>query len=123
MVRICYRRYLSAFGSPRLYAEPPEIICNVSDKEVFVGESVTFQVDIKNVENPTAPDLSILKDQFDVDFIGDQSRNQSQTMIINGRISQSSSFSHVYQYRLTPKQAGVLKIPPVIRVSRIQNDL
>ena len=96
-----------------LLAEPPEVVCSVSENEVFVGESITYQVDIRNSENPAAPNLNALSEQFAVELIGDQSRNQSSTMIINGRISQSNNFSHVYQYRLTAKQAGNLKIPPI----------
>ena len=96
-----------------LRAEPPEVVCSVSENEVFVGESITYQVDIRNSENPAAPNLNALSEQFAVELIGDQSRNQSSTMIINGRISQSNNFSHVYQYRLTAKQAGNLKIPPI----------
>ncbi len=104
---------ISAMSCQVLQAEQPEIVCSVSEKEVFVGESLTFQVEIQNTENPKAPDINGLKNQFTVEFLGDQSRNQSSTMIINGRISQSSSFSHVYQYRLTAKQAGTQNIQPV----------
>ncbi len=100
-------------GCQFLYAEPPEIVCSVSENELFVGESLTYQVELRNAENPNAPDIAVIRDLFTVEFTGDQSRNQSSTMIINGRISQSATFSHVYQYRLTPKQAGVQKIPPV----------
>ena len=88
-----------------LRAEPPEVVCSVNENEVFVGESITYQVDIRNSENPAAPNVNALNEQFTVELIGDQSRNQSSTMIINGRISQSNNFSHVYQYRLTAKQA------------------
>ncbi len=96
-----------------LWAEPPEVVCSVSENEVFVGESITYQVDVRNAENPSAPNVNALNEQFTVELIGDQSRNQSSTMIINGRISQSNSFSHVYQFRLNAKLAGTLKIPPV----------
>ena len=96
-----------------LRAEPPEVVCSVSENEVFMGESITYQVDVRYAENPSAPNINALNEQFAVELIGDQSRNQSSTMIINGRVSQSNSFSHVYQYRLTAKLAGNLKIPPV----------
>ena len=32
-------------------------------------------------------------------------------VIMNGRVSQQSSFSHVYRFRLTPKRTGKLVIP------------
>jgi len=101
-----------ALGSS-LKAEPPEVVCSVSENEVFVGESITFQVDVQNAESPPSPDVDALRERFDIELVGDQSRNQSQTMIINGRVSQSNSFSHVYQYQLTAKAAGTFKIPAV----------
>lgn len=96
-----------------LCAEPPELVCSVSEKEVYVGESLTYQVDVQNAENPTTPDVTALNEKFSVEFIGDQSMNQSSMMIINGRVTQSSKFSHVYQYRLIAKASGTFRIPAV----------
>ena len=96
-----------------LYAEPPELVCSVSEKEVYVGESLTYQVDVQNAENPSAPDTTALNERFSVEFIGDQSMNQSSMMFINGRVTQSSQFSHVYQYRLIAKTPGTFRIPAV----------
>ena len=96
-----------------LCAEPPELVCSVSEKEVYVGESQTYLVDVQNAENPPAPDVSALNEKFSVEFIGDQSMNQSSMMIINGRVTQSSKFSHVYQYRLIAKASGTFRIPAV----------
>ncbi len=94
-------------------AETPRIDVAVGANEIFVGESIDFQVEIKNVENPQKPEVSSLQEIFDVVFAGDHSRNQSSTFIINGSISQKNEFSHVYLYRLTPKNAGQLTIPPI----------
>ena len=104
---------LFLIGGQSLQSAPPEIVCSVSEEEIFIGESLTYQVDIQNAENPNTPNIASLDEKFTVEFLGDQSRNQSSTMIINGKISQSSTFSHVYQYRLTPKLAGTLTIPEV----------
>ena len=100
-------------GSQRLNAVPPEIVCSVSEKEVFLGETITFQVDVQNTENPVTPNLSALNEQFEVEFIGEQSRNQTTAMFNGGRISQSNILSHVFQYRLTPKLTGDIEIPAV----------
>ena len=94
-------------------ADKPAIDVAVSTEEIFVGETIDYQVEIKNVENPPAPDVSALKEQFDVVASGDQSRNQSSTFIINGRVSTKSELSHIYLYRLTPKNIGNIIIPPV----------
>lgn len=89
----------------------PEIEVAVSAEEIFVGETIDYQVEIRNVENPPAPDISALKELFDVVPNGNQSRNQSSTFIINGRVSQQNVLSHIYLYRLTPKATGDLTIP------------
>jgi len=107
---------LSAFllvDTSAFCADKPEIDVAVSTEEIFVGETIDYQVEIKNVENPPAPDVSALKEQFDVVASGDQSRNQSSTFIINGRVSTKSDLSHIYLYRLTPKSVGDITIPPV----------
>jgi len=97
-------------GKQSVNAAPPKIECSVSEKEVFLRESITYQVDIQNAQNPSIPNLDGFSDQFTVEFLGESS-NQSSTIIINGRITESSS--RTYQFRLTPKLAGTLKIPAV----------
>jgi hypothetical protein len=92
-------------------AASPEIQVATSAEEVFVGDSIDYQVEIRNVQNPPAPDLSDFKDQFDVIASGNESRDQSSVTIINGRVSKQSVLSHLYHYRLTPKLAGDLTIP------------
>jgi hypothetical protein len=93
-------------------AAPPEIVAEVGAKEIFNGESVDYVVEIRNVEDATPPDLSALRDNFDVKANGDESRNQSSVTVINGRVSRQQYFGHVYHFRLTPKTTGRLKIPP-----------
>ena len=93
-------------------AETPEIQVVTSAEEIFIGDSIDYQVEIRNVQNPPAPDLSAIKEQFDVVATGDQSRDQSSISIINGKVTKSSVLSHLYQYRLTPKSAGEISIPP-----------
>ena len=84
-----------------------------STDDVFIGEGIDYVVEIQNAQNPAAPDMTAIKEWFDVVETGNQSRNQSQMTIINGRVTQSSTLSHVYQFRLTPKSAGELTIPSV----------
>ena len=66
--------------------------------------------DIQNAENTSIPNLDSLSDQFTIEFLGESNRGSS-TIIINGRITESSS--RTYQFRLTPKIVGTLKIPAV----------
>ena len=102
------------FTVPTLADEQqPEIRVAISAEEIFVGETIDYQVEIRNTENPSAPDTSALQEQFKVVPNGDQSRNQSTTLIVNGRVSEETVLSHVYLYRLTPKVAGDLTIHSV----------
>lgn len=101
---------LMLLGNQCVHAAQPKIECSVSEEEVFLGESITYQVDIQNAENPSIPNLEGLSNQFTVEFLGETS-NRSSTIIINGRISESSS--RTYQFRLTPKHTGSLNIPAV----------
>jgi hypothetical protein len=91
-------------------ADPPEVAVEASAGEIFLGESLDYAVEVRNVESPVAPDLSALRADFDVVSAGDESRNQSSTFIFNGQVTQQTSFAHVYRYRLTPKRAGKLVI-------------
>ncbi len=91
--------------------EQPEIEASISADEIFVGETVDLQIEVRNVNDPSKPDMSAIRQQFDVAVNGNQSRNQSSTFIFNGRVSQQNVLSHVYFYRLTPKVSGELTIP------------
>ena len=91
--------------------DEPEIAVEAVPTEIFVGESVDYAVEIRNVKSPSPPDLSALRPDFDVVANGNESRNQSSTVIFNGRMTQQNIFGHVYRFRLTPKRAGKLVIP------------
>jgi hypothetical protein len=90
--------------------DEPEIAVEADASEIFIGESVDYLVEIRNVKNPAPPDLSALRPDFDVVATGNESRNQSSTYIMNGRVTQQNSFGHVYRFRLTPKRTGSLVI-------------
>ena len=90
--------------------DEPEIAVEASASEIFIGESVDYVVEIRNVKNPASPDLSAMRPDFDVVSAGDESRNQSSTFIFNGKVTQQNSFGHAYRFRLTPKRTGKLMI-------------
>lgn len=93
-------------------AAAPEIHVAVGAEEVYVGDNIDYQVEIRNIQDPPAPDISSLKESFDVVPNGNQSRNQQSISIINGKVTEQVLLSHIYRYRLTPKSAGNLIIPP-----------
>ncbi len=89
----------------------PEIAVEAGATEIFAGESVDYSVEIRNVKNPAVPDLSALRQDFDVVAAGDESHNQSSTFIFNGKVTQQNTFGHTYRFRLTPRRTGKLVIP------------
>ena len=91
--------------------DEPDIVVEAGASEIFAGESVDYSVEIRNVKNPAAPDLSALCREFDVVAAGDESHNQSSTFIFNGKVTQQNSFGHTYRFRLTPRRTGKLVIP------------
>jgi hypothetical protein len=91
--------------------DEPEIAVEASASEIFAGESVDYVIEIRNVRNPAQPDLKALKQDFDVVSAGDESQNRSSTFIFNGKVTQQTSFSHLFRFRLTPKRTGRLAIP------------
>jgi hypothetical protein len=92
-------------------ADQPEIECQLSSNDIFEGESVQYQVDVKNVKSVSAPDTSALNADFSIKLLGDQPQNQSFTSIVNGHVTQHSSYSHIFLYELAPRRAGTLSIP------------
>ena len=108
----CMWLLICQVSSSAIHGAVPEIRVATSAEEIFVGDSIDFQVEVRNVQNPPRPDLSDFEEQFDVLVNGDQSRNQSSITVINGRVSEQNIFSHVFQFRLTPRTAGELVIPP-----------
>ncbi len=91
--------------------DEPAIEVEAGASEIFIGESVDYVVEIRNVKDPAPPDLSAVRQDFDVVSAGDESHNQSSTFIINGKVTQQNSFGHAFRFRLTPKRTGKLKIP------------
>jgi len=96
--------------SGNLCAQEPELIVEIEKREIYEGESVRYIVTVNHVDNPTAPALSGL-DDFQVVNLGEQSLNSQRITIINGQRTEIIRRGMQYNYRLTPKQAGVFTIP------------
>ena len=89
----------------------PEILTEVDPKDIFLGETATFLVQIKNLKKPVAPDMSAFETDFTVRSQGDRTQDQSMINIVNGQMYQETVYSHIYQYQLIPKRAGTLTAP------------
>ncbi len=44
-------------AGPAIAADEPEIVVEVGATEIFAGESVDYVVEIRNVQDPSRPDL------------------------------------------------------------------
>ena len=91
--------------------DTPQVQAQLGAGEVYSGESVEYQVALRNVKNAAPPDMTAFNADFDVAAAGDQTLNQSSTFIVNGRMSRQEIYGHLYAYRLTPKRAGTLTVP------------
>jgi len=104
---------LAALTAEPLVAAAPEILCELSRPQIYLGESVVYRVTLNHVENPSPPAL-VGFDDFDVAPAGTQSLNQSMITVINGHRSEIIRRGRAYQYRLTPKRAGRLRVPGAV---------
>ncbi|MBN1852678.1 MAG: BatD family protein [Pirellulales bacterium] len=103
-------------GSLAAQKEAPEVLVKTSHQRVYEGQSILYSVTLNHVENPSAPEMSGLED-FDVQFLGEQSLDSTSITIINGRMTQNIRRGREYRYRLTPRKTGRLTIPgPVVTV-------
>jgi len=91
--------------------DAPQLQAQLAADQIYFGESVIYQVTLRNVKDPSAPDLSAFAADFQVTPQGDQSLNQNSVFIVNGRMTQQVVYGHAYNCQLTPKRAGVLTVP------------
>ena len=94
----------------------PAVKTRLNRSEIYQGESVRYSAEILNVETPRDPDLSRLG-AFDVQFLGRSQNSSSFTLMINGRRVTEGSSGVIFNYLLTPREAGDLAVPsPVFEV-------
>jgi len=91
-------------------AEQVSAVARIERDDLFLGESLVFQVQVQGDDEPTKPDLSSLGD-FHVRELGGQTRNSESVTIINGDMNRVVHKGYVFSYLLTPKKAGRLIIP------------
>jgi hypothetical protein len=85
----------------------------VESREVYLGEPFIFQIQVEGKARPGKPDLSALSQDFFVEDRGSQQNNSTSITIVNGRMQRIVKRGYIFSYRLTPRRAGTLKIPPL----------
>jgi len=81
-------------------------------KSLFVGESVTFQIQVAGSDNPKRPNISDI-DGMDIVYQGGQQNSSSSITIVNGRVTKDIKRGYTFSYQLTPKRAGRIVIPEI----------
>ena len=80
--------------------------------QVYVGEPFVFQIRVEGSDSPEKPNLSGITD-FAVQEVGGQQNSSQSVTIINGQMNRVVRRRYTFNYRLTPKRAGSLTIPPI----------
>lgn len=97
-------------------AQEPQVQCGVDRSRVYAGESIIYEVFVRNVESPPEPELAGF-DDFQVRLLAAIPQNSRSVMIINGRRSEDNRFGTVFRYRLQPASAGDFVLPaPTVEV-------
>ena len=84
----------------------------VQSDRVYVGQPFVLQIQTQGADRPQKPDLSGLKD-FTIQELGGQQNNSQSITIVNGEVTRHETRGYTFNYRLTPKRAGELLIPPI----------
>jgi len=82
-----------------------EVRATLSRHTIYEGDTVTLNIVTNKAGQDDDPDLSVLRQDFDI--LG--SGSSQQTQIINGQRSES----HQWQFELAPKHGGELTVPPI----------
>jgi hypothetical protein len=99
-------------GLPALRADEPSIEVTVSRDRIYLGESFILRVKVAGADERQAPDTSALR-RCRVKPLGSQGISNYSIVIINGRMQRQGFSGRVFDYELTPEEAGTLQAGPV----------
>jgi len=117
-IRIATILFLTVLLPAIVFAQDKPVVRAVLERDkVFEGDTVIYQVEVRNTDNLPDPKLEGFEELFKVEPAGKQDNSSYQSITINGRRTEVSNQSIVYQYRLIPRKAGDITIPaPVVEV-------
>ncbi len=103
----------AAVASPRAAAQQatPRVECRLERDRCYEGETLSYVVFARDVDDSEAPDLSALRADFDVKDLGPRSMNSSSIQFVNGRVVRHDQVGTEYRYLVTPKRSGRLELP------------
>lgn len=94
--------------------QPLRVQAAVESREVYVGQSFLFQLQVEGSDEPKQPDLSGLQGSFSVEPAGGGAQNSQSINIVNGRVTRTVRRGYTFNYHLAPKRSGVLEIPSIV---------
>ncbi len=94
------------------FAADIQIQAAVDSREVFVGETFNFQIQVKGHDSPPEPDMSQVKN-FRVRFLGGQQNSSTSISNVNGSWNKIVNRAYIFNYLLTPLRAGELIVPAI----------
>lgn len=87
---------------------------SLSAGAVYVGDSLIYSLEVVNAEPDAPPTFAPASELgFEMEFLRQQNKSFSSTVIINGQVTETSQISFVLFYRLTPREPGMFEVPPV----------
>lgn len=89
------------------------VSARLSPARAYVGDSTQLSIEVngsKNPERPVIPNVPGLE----FTFAGGQDTSRHSIMIINGRRTEEVFEGYVFQYRVTPTEAGRFTIPAIV---------
>lgn len=78
----------------------------------YLGDQVSFQIVVKDIEQATPPDLTSLPGATFA-FAGASNSSSTVVSIVNGRRKQTVTNQYVMRWVVTPDEPGTLVVPPV----------
>jgi hypothetical protein len=94
--------------------DAPAVKASLNSGVVYVGDTLIYTIEVVNAEPDEPPTLRGGGDApFEAEFLREQNRSFSSTVIVNGQVSETSSVSFILYYRVRPLRAGEFEIPSV----------
>ena len=91
------------------YAADVSLNVTVSRPQIFLGESVNLNVEVRGADRGLPPpDLSSLP-KSEVHLLGSHSNTRSSISVVNGRVTRESFEGRVFAYQVKPAAAGAFK--------------
>lgn len=103
--------FLLLLPAGHLFAQELSLTAELSQSQMWLGESVRMNLILQGSEDPIAPNLDI--DGISVQGLGGSVRSSRSVTNINGNVTETVFKAYVYSYQLTPEKPGRFTIPSI----------